>query len=309
MKSCVVVALAALSHCSAAMAWSKTGHMVTAAIAYEELRAQDPKVLEQIIALVERHPDRGAFEVAKGQAKGEERNRRIFLELARWADDTRGSVHDHPTWHYSSQPLINKASPPPASTNAVPTGSAIEAFALSFSVASDSGASAAERAVALCWVFHLVGDMHQPLHSVSQFSQRFPTGDRGGNLQFVRDPQTNEPVNLHWFWDDAVRSEDDPDAVMRHAGDLMRRLPRAQFKELKPFKTPGNFSRWAAESYELAESVAYGAELKASDSADKALKPSERYLELSTQTAEKRLTLASYRLTDVLRSAFRRPQQ
>lgn len=307
MKTCALLLLAALLHCSTAMAWSRPGHMVTAAIAYDELRAQDPKVLEQIIALAERHPDRGALEVAIGRARGEERGRRIFLELARWADDTRGSIHDHPTWHYSSRPLINKASPPPSSGDDVPPGSAIEAFALNFSVASDARAPQSERAVAVCWVFHLVGDMHQPLHSVSQFSKRFPTGDRGGNFQYVRDPQTNEPVTLHWFWDDAASREDEPDDVMKRAEDLMRRLPRAQFKELKPFKGASDFTTWAEESYQLAESVAYGPELQASDTAEQASKPSQRYLELSTQVAEKRLTLASYRLTDVLRRAFRQP--
>lgn len=309
MKSSAAVVLVALFHCSVALAWSKSGHMVTAAIAYEELRAQDPKVLQQIIALAERHPDRGAFEVAVGRARGAERGRRVFLELARWADDTRGSIHDHPTWHYSSRPLIDEASPPPTSGDDVPAGSAIEAFALNFSVASDSRAPQSERAVALCWVFHLVGDMHQPLHSVSQFSKRFPTGDRGGNLQYVRDPHTNEPVTLHWFWDDAASREDQPDEVMRQAGDFMRRMPRAQFKELKPIKGADDFSAWAAESYELAETVAYGPELKANDAADRATLPSQRYLDLSTEIAQKRLTLASYRLTDVLRLAFGEPQK
>ena len=283
--------------------------MVTAAIAYEELRTQDPKVLERIIALAERHPDRGAFEVAIGRAKGEERGRRIFLELARWPDDTRGSIHDHPTWHYSSRPLIDKSSPPAKAPEDVPQGSATEAFALNFSVAADPRAPAGERAIALCWVFHLVGDMHQPLHAVSQVSQRFPEGDRGGGLQFVRDPQTNEPVSLHWFWDDAVSREGEPEQAMSRAADLMRRLPRAQFKELKPFQHASEFAAWAQESYELANTIAYGPELKASDSAIGAPKPSQRYLQLATQTSERRLTLASYRLTEVLRRAFRNQAQ
>ena len=281
--------------------------MVTAAIAYEELRAQDPKVLERIIALAERHPDRGAFEVAIGRAQGEERGRRIFLELARWPDDTRGSIHDHPTWHYASRPLINKASPPSKTPADVAQGSAIEAFALNLSVSADSRASASERAVALCWVFHLVGDMHQPLHAVSQVSKRFPDGDRGGGMQFIRDAQTNEPITLHWFWDDAVSREGEPEEAMQRASELMRRLPRSQFKELKAFQNPSEFSAWAQESYDLAASVSYGPDLTASDSKDQAPKPSARYLELTTQVSEQRLTLSSYRLTDVLRWAFRDP--
>lgn len=304
MKPSIVVALAALLHCSSVLAWSRPGHMVTAAIAYEELSQRERNILDKIVALAERHPDRGAFEVAINGATGDERKRRIFLELARWPDDARGSVHDHPTWHYSSRPLINPASPPPQQPDDVPQGSATEAFALNLSVVADPRAPAAERAVALCWLFHLVGDMHQPLHSVSQVSKRFPEGDRGGGLQFVRDARTNEPVTLHWFWDDLVSRNGEPDEAMQSAGELMRRLPRTQFEELKPFQTAADFSVWVRESHEIAATLAYGPDLNASDSASSAPKPSQRYLEQATQTAEKRLTLAGYRLTEVLRRAF-----
>lgn len=305
MKSSIAVLLVVLFHSSTVLAWSRQGHMVTAAITYEELRAQDPKVLERIIALAERHPDRGAFEVAVGRANGEERGRLIFLELARWPDDTRGSIYDHPTWHYSSRPLIDRSSPPTQAPEDVPQGSATEAFTLNLSVAADPRASASERAVALCWVFHLVGDMHQPLHSASQVSQRFPEGDRGGNLQYIRDPQTNDAVTLHWFWDDAISREDEPQQAIQSAADLVRRLPRTRFKELKPFQNPNEFAAWTQESYDLARTIGFGPELKASDSANGAVKQSQRYLDLATDTAEKRLTLASYRLTEVLRRAFR----
>ena len=304
MKLPIILAFAALLHCSSVLAWSRPGHMVTAAIAYEELSVRERKILDRIVSLAERHPDRGAFAVAIGGARGQERKRRIFLELARWPDDTRGSAHDHPTWHYSSRPLINAASPPPRQPEDVPQGSASEAFALNLSVAADPRASAAERAIALCWVFHLVGDMHQPLHSVSQFSKRFPEGDRGGGLQFVRDPRTNEAVTLHWFWDDLASRDGKPGASMQRAAELMRRLPRTQFKELKPFQGVDEFSAWVRESHEIAATLAYGPDLNASDAKERASKPSQRYVEQAMASAEQRLTLAGYRLTEVLRRAF-----
>jgi hypothetical protein len=30
------------------------------------------------------------------------------------------------------------------------------------------------RAIALAWLFHLVGDVHQPLHTVQLFSREYP---------------------------------------------------------------------------------------------------------------------------------------
>lgn len=304
MKPCIALLLA-IALPSIASAWSRPGHMVSAAIAYQELSAQEPRIIEKIVSLAERHPDRGAFEVAIGRATGAERSRRIFMEIARWPDDTRGSIHDHPTWHYSSRPLVDTASPPSKLPDDVAQGSALEAFALSLNVAGDDRASAGERAVALCWVFHLVGDMHQPLHSVSRVSKRFPEGDRGGSLQFVRDPQTNDPVTLHWFWDDNVSRDGEPEAAVQRARELMSRFPRAQFTELRSFQSTTEFSAWTQESHQLASTVAYGPAFSASDSANQAREVSARYLEESTKVAEQRLTLAGYRLTEVLRSAFR----
>src|SRR6185436_8889906 len=125
-------------------------HMLTAAIAYEDLQTQAPEVLEQIAALLEKHPEHAPFEVAAGNTTGAERAKRLFLEMARWPDDTRGGIHDHPTWHYTSLPLIDPAAPPENKPKNVSQGSAGEAFALSLSVATNSQASAGERAVALC---------------------------------------------------------------------------------------------------------------------------------------------------------------
>jgi hypothetical protein len=151
--------------------------------------------------------------------------------------------------------------------------------------------------------------MHQPLHSVSQVSSRFPDGDRGGNSQFVRDPRSDQPINLHWYWDDSVGEHGGSDAASQQAADLMNRWPRAQFKQLRSFASAGEFLQWAQESQQIAATIAYGPDLTAGDSAANASKLSARYLEQSKAAAEQRLTLAGYRLTEVLRHAFARPSK
>jgi hypothetical protein len=51
--------------------------------------------------------------------------------------------------------------------------------------------------VILAWLFHDVGDIHQPLHSTALFSLRlFREGDCGGNLI-----KTFQAFNLHAVWD------------------------------------------------------------------------------------------------------------
>lgn len=40
----------------------------------------------------------------------------------------------------------------------------------------------AERALFARYLIHVVGDIHQPLHSISYFNSTYKSGDRGGNL-------------------------------------------------------------------------------------------------------------------------------
>lgn len=67
----------------------------------------------------------------------------------------------------------------------------------------------AERALFARYLVHIVGDIHQPLHSVSMYNETFPSGDRGGNsLKIVLLNGTTQ--NLHAFWDSgAFRVQND----------------------------------------------------------------------------------------------------
>jgi hypothetical protein len=287
--------------CPSAMAWSVPGHMVSAAIAYEELRLKDPRLAHRIVELMSQHPDRAPFAVAINGASDEARTRRIFMEMARWPDDVRGGAYDHPTWHYASRPIVDPRHPPAAAPPDVITGSAIEAFALNASVASDAHAPAAERAIALCWIFHLVGDIHQPLHAADQFSSAYPDGDRGGNREHVLDPQTQQPVTLHGYWDNAVSRSGEVEVVLARANELRAKFPRERFSGLASPKNAANdFTAWARESYALARSQAYRDDLSASATQEKAPALSAAYIADSTNVAEQRLTLAGYRLADLL---------
>ena len=49
-----------------------------------------------------------------------------------------------------------------------------------------SQVAADQRAIALEWLLHLVGDIHQPLHTVQLFTREYPHGDRGGNEVCIR---------------------------------------------------------------------------------------------------------------------------
>ena len=66
-----------------------------------------------------------------------------------------------------------------------------------------------ERAQALRFVIHFVGDIHQPLHCSTRVDSAHPKGDQGGNGFFLRVRGTNGQVNkvkLHGYWDGGLDS-------------------------------------------------------------------------------------------------------
>lgn len=67
----------------------------------------------------------------------------------------------------------------------------------------------AERALFARYLVHVIGDIHQPLHSVALFNETYPSGDRGGNSLKIK-LLDNTDQNLHSFWDSgAFRIQND----------------------------------------------------------------------------------------------------
>ena len=111
---------------------------------------------------------------------------------------------------------------------------------------------AERKAVALAWLFHLVGDIHQSLHTTQLFTVEYPTGDRGGNQICVR---VRRPMDLHRFWDDVITSSANT-TRLRNAATEMRNRPgfaKSQLTELQDT----NPDSWAKESFEIATKIAY----------------------------------------------------
>ena len=100
-----------------------------------------------------------------------------------------------------------------------------------------------ERAIALCWLLHLGGDIHQPLHAGALYSPGvFPDGDRGGNGIAV------DTTNLHAMWDGALRGV----SLQRNLSEL-RDIQRS-LREHEFAFTPGT---WLLESRELLHAAVY----------------------------------------------------
>jgi hypothetical protein len=108
-------------------------------------------------------------------------------------------------------------------------------------VKKDSDAE--RKAIALAWLFHLVGDIHVPLHTAQLFTVDYPQGDRGGNEICVRLTQAGQPMDLHRFWDGVITSSSNLTLLRNEATGLRHRqeFQRSQLTEL----ASTGFESWA----------------------------------------------------------------
>src|SRR5215472_14395918 len=152
---------------SSAFAWSKAGHMVSGAIAYADVKHTSPEILARVIALLKSHPHyqtKWVPRLAQLNLSAEEQELYLFMLAARWPDDIRGdAAFHHGAWHYINLPYTPEGQPASVQPVDPPSDNILTAYQTNLDMVQ-STAQDATRAVALCWVFHLIGDVHQPLH-------------------------------------------------------------------------------------------------------------------------------------------------
>ena len=251
-RAVIAAMLLALLVPRTAAAWLPEGHLATGAIAFDALERHDPEAVAVILRLMQSHPERARFDRDLGGLATRTRGRRTFELMAIWPDVARGGPFDHDSWHYSQTFASSLRHLVPFAF-----GGAEGAFRRNLAAARDPRADDAARAIALCWVMHIVGDMHQPLHAALWISWRFPISDAGGNWAWVRVSESAAPERLHWFWDSAGR----PDALSRASPEaFVARLEREHPYEAEPpVPDPGAaFDGWVSRSRELAREVVYG---------------------------------------------------
>ena len=285
------------------LAWNRAGHMVTGAIAFDELQKASPGTIARVLAILRQHPQ---YESRwKPQLTGmseQDQQRLLFMLAARWPDDVRGDkVFDHPAWHFINYPYKPKGQPDSVPAPAPDSDNIVSAFHQNMAIIS-SPAPDDQKAVALCWIFHLLGDSHQPLHTVLMFTTQFPNGDRGGNLFFIRpDPSNPATQNLHAYWDGILLTDERYDPARLFGIKIEKEHPTTPSKT--PAETP--FEKWTHQSFELAVSKVYRkGKLKISTDKNAGAPLPADYHAVAEQVAQRQVALASQRLADLLRTNF-----
>jgi hypothetical protein len=312
--------LLALAFAPAASAWNKMGHMEVAAIAYARLTPQVRTQADQLLTLNPAYAEWTGTEPSRNALT----RQRAFMRAAAWPDDIKtapgytdeGDRQDapyagadqgyadhlrHRYWHIISLPFSTDGTPlkPPPVPNVLTQITSLSA------VLADPAASPDRKSYALTWLLHLVGDVHQPLHTVSRFTQALPDGDAAGNKAMLVCPPEDHagpPAHcerqLHAFWDDLAGDEEGLTDYVPGALRHVRELPPADARLARI----GDPQIWVNEGVQLAQGVVYTGPA-ASGAGPYVLDAA--YEAQARQLAGQRLALAGARLARLLNQQLR----
>jgi hypothetical protein len=239
-------------------AWLDKGHRIVALIAEANLTAEARKTIEEILP-----------------------EKMTLADAAVWPDHEGRSIRDFNLLHYVSIP--ENAVGYDQGRDCPERNCMVEALKWFLAVIADRNAPIMVRRVALYYVAHLVGDMHQPLHAGR-------AGDRGGVDILVSYRGT--ATSLHLFWDtNLVDLETGTDE------DTAKRLVANLTEEERLKWQAGDPTQWTNESLMLVRSHAYNT--------GPSVELSDDYVEKARPIVRIRLAQAGLRLAWLLNIALK----
>jgi len=279
-----------------ALAWGGNGHAIVADIAQDRLTPTAAAQSRALLAL-EGH--------------------QTLDQVASWPDEignkpaSEGGMPETLRWHYVN---IDLDSPAYDAARDCATGNCVAVkLPEMIRTLADTSAPQAKRLIALKWVVHQVGDLHQPLHTTDR------NHDKGGNevkVSYFGETHKGH-LNLHSVWDTLILEHETGLRTGPHYSiDLDK--ARAEAEKLNASITPAEVASWSAsglpadadqvvqgwvnESHGLAQKIVYG---DLPTSGDNAL--GNAYEKDAWPVVRTRLEQAGVRLADVLNAALTAP--
>jgi hypothetical protein len=297
-----------------AFAWDDTGHKLTGYIAWQQMTPAAREKAINILMSAPEDSDLSVFFMQDSRSIGA-RQLELFMIATTWADIVRDrkfknryDKYHKSNWHYSDTfwTMENgqvKILPNPNEEG----GKAVEKLYDFEKVLRNNSASNAEKAIALAWILHLGGDIHQPLHTSARITELEPKGDQGGNLFLLtpKDTPRDKSESLHWFWDSIVgrnqpRKNDacDTDYLPAIAAQMMKKNP---FAKMQNRLALGQFDQWQKESFKFATTEVFPATLIRYQT------PPAAYKKRAFQISQEQIAMAGYRLGAMLNQIFSQP--
>ncbi|MCO4794012.1 MAG: S1/P1 nuclease [Bacteriovoracaceae bacterium] len=263
-------------------AWGPTGHRVVGQVAEKYLKKSVKRKIKKIL-------------------EGEDLSR-----VSNWPDKIKSDPDNYKytySWHYTSWPNGHDHYDPHTAS-----GSMLAATQKQIDILRKKTSTNSEKAFAIKFIVHLMGDLHQPLHVGNGL-------DRGGNT--CRVIFHKEEVSLHKLWDERLIQY-----TKLSYTELSHYVDNSSKKQIEEYRK-GNLLSWMTESRNLRESV-YPDEVTLSDKSPNKNKnelpnycnrdldlPTDQLPRLSYKYSykfmpivEKRLFQAGIRLAKVLNNSF-----
>jgi len=292
--------------------WGCEGHQIVARIAEMNLT---PRARTEVMALLAANPIDP--ELVRFCTQGHDD---LMVDSSTWADDARRGERTG-KWHYMDIPRQVTSGDLSAYCEPVDTpankgerkGCVMTAITYNRDILTDPKASSADRAKALRYLIHFVGDLHQPLHTTDN-------KDQGGNCDPVALMDSVTISNLHSVWDSGLLGErlrKIGKTSVEYAAILNQRYS-AQKAEWAPQNA--DVSKWVWESHAAGIATTYNAiqpsiPLEASSAptdcnAENAkiyamrVQLGEDYLDKAIPVIDQELAKAGYRLAAMLNAIW-----
>ncbi|MDE2369252.1 MAG: hypothetical protein KGN16_09780 [Burkholderiales bacterium] len=294
----LATALAAAAVPGAALAWGDEGHEVIGTLAYKRLT---PKARKAVDALLARDND--------ALTKPD------FTSRTTWADKYRDSDRSSTQlrylatrqWHFVDVEIDGgsldaacfgrPALPDGTAASAGPAEACVVDKLVQFKQElADPATPAAEKTLALKFIMHFVGDIHQPLHASDH-------QDRGGNAVAVEVPPSTRQSNLHAYWDTYLVQRLGT-TVAAAAANVRQVITKSKVQAW----SGGTIDDWAGESFAQAKATAYdfqGEKTFVDDHGGTGELLDANYEARALPVARQALAKAAVRLANLLNEVFR----
>ena len=253
----------------AARAWGDLGHEVTALVAYRHLLPQARARLDALLS-----SDTDPLTAPD------------FASRATWADKYRNAHRETAAWHFVDIEIDQ-----PDLANACAQDCVVNKIDEFTAELANPATAPAERLLALKFLIHFVGDLHQPLHAADH-------QDRGGNCVGLA-PAVDRTTNLHAYWDVAA-VEALGTSAMQIADKLDASLDAARIKNW----SQGTPRTWALDTFEVGRRDAYALASKPTCQNSGSVSLSSEYQAQAQKDAAMQLSKAAVRLAAVLNAAL-----
>lgn len=233
-----------------ALPWGCEGHQAVAMIAEKHMSVHALEMADRILQASPIDPTLQRFCPNLGLS--------LMEDAATWPDDIRRVRPEASPWHYIDIPRDAPRSASVLAESCSPAGCVTSALDQQIALLRNEGTDARTRADALRFVIHFVGDLHMPLHCVSNNDEggNCVPIDFFGNAPMERNPQFESySPNLHAIWDYGIIQHLKGQGSTR---DWAVSLDEKFIAQDAAWQKAGiHIDDWVWESHDLADSVVY----------------------------------------------------